>query len=163
MSEEFNLSDHQNTSMMPKLGSIIAIIFFLILISIVWWRSNNQNDVKKRLPQQVVEIKSKDESKLVSTDSSKVVGKNQIPDNLKIIEIKVGGLIETMQLNIPPKTAIMWKNSDDTKHQIQFVGENIKSSQLMKGDSFTRMFNEVGTFRFTTSANPEKIGVIEVK
>ena len=110
-----------------------------------------------------MEIKSKDESKLVSTDSSKMVGKNQIPNNLKIIEIKTGGSIENMQLNISPKTAIMWKNTDDTKHQIQFVGENIKSSQLLKGDSFTRMFNEIGVFRFSTLENPDEVGVIEVK
>lgn len=163
MSEEFNLSKHKNTSMMPKLGSIIAIIFFLILVSVVWWRSNNQSDTKKKLPLPSMEIKSKDDSKLVSTDSSKMVGKNQIPNNLKIIEIKTGGSIENMQLNISPKTAIMWKNTDDTKHQIQFVGENIKSSQLLKGDSFTRMFNEIGVFRFSTLENPDEVGVIEVK
>ena len=163
MSEEFNLSQNQKTSSMPKLGSILIIIFFLILTSIVFWRSKNQAITKTKLPQQLVQIKSNDESKLVSTDSSKMVEKNQIPNNLKIIEISAGGKFDNMQLNIPPKTAIMWKNTDETKHQIQFLGENIKSSLLMKGDSFTRMFNEAGTYRFATAESPEKVGVIEVK
>ncbi|NCN86349.1 hypothetical protein GW932_00805 [archaeon] len=70
-----------------------------------------------------------------------------IPTNL---EIKVG-------------ESILWENKDSSKHTVtSTIGNELDSSELLKGETYFHKFDKVGTYEYYCSIHPYMKGKITV-
>ncbi len=58
---------------------------------------------------------------------------------------------------------VTWTNTDDSPHQVTVTGSNVRSGVMLRGQSETLTFNDVGTFDYICGLHPNMKGKIEVK
>lgn len=63
-------------------------------------------------------------------------------------------------LNIKKGDSVVWVNQDSAPHQI--AGGNLRGPVMSKGQSYTFVFNSVGTFDYYCAIHPSMKGVIVV-
>jgi len=64
-------------------------------------------------------------------------------------------------LNINKGDTVIWTNNDGAPHKI--AGDNINSSVMSKGQTFSQTFNIAGSINYYCSIHPAMKGVINVK
>lgn len=64
-------------------------------------------------------------------------------------------------LTVKKGTTVTWTNNDSVSHQIKSV--TVNSSLLSQGQTFSFIFNDVGTFDYTCAPHPSMKGKIIVE
>src|SRR3954470_8068185 len=80
----------------------------------------------------------------------------------KTIQIKAAGFSPT-RIEIASNDSIKWINVDTVNHQVVSDNGLFASSILRPGQSYTRAFNQGGTFRFHDGLKPAERGRVVVK
>lgn len=67
-------------------------------------------------------------------------------------------------LSVKRGTRVKWTNMEKrTTHSILFTGpQGFESERLFPGESWERLFDQPGLYRYTCGPHPEMIGLIEV-
>ena len=67
-------------------------------------------------------------------------------------------------LSVKVGTRVKWTNMEKrTTHSILFTGpQGFESERLFPGESWERLFDQPGLYRYTCGPHPEMIGLIEV-
>lgn len=66
------------------------------------------------------------------------------------------------KIAVAPGQRVTWTNADDTPHQISLVGKNQRSDLILKGQTATLQFDEVGSIGYVCGLHPTMKGTIEV-
>jgi plastocyanin len=80
----------------------------------------------------------------------------------KTVQIKAGGFVPA-RIEIASGDAIKWTNVDNVNHQVVSDHGLFASSILRPGQSYTRTFNQGGTFRYHDGMKPTEKGSVVVK
>jgi plastocyanin len=80
----------------------------------------------------------------------------------KAVQIKAGGFVPT-RVEIASGDSIRWTNVDTVNHQIVSDRGLFASSILRPGQTYTRTFNQGGTYRYHDGLEPTERGVVIVK
>ena len=80
----------------------------------------------------------------------------------KTVQIKAGGFVPVTQ-NINSGDSIKWTNVDKVNHQVVSDRGLFASPILQPGQSYTRAFNNGGSFRYHDGLEPTEKGTIVVK
>jgi plastocyanin len=80
----------------------------------------------------------------------------------KAVQIKAGGFVP-VRVEITSGDAIRWTNVDKVNHQVVSDHGLFASSILRPGQSYTRTFNQGGTYRYHDGMKPAEKGVVVVK
>lgn len=86
----------------------------------------------------------------------------EIIANLQTHEVKIeNGQLNPETLTIKLHDQVMWVNNDNKPHKI--TGENWGGVPIQPGESFTKKFDQEGTFSYSCALQPELKGTIIVK
>ncbi len=80
----------------------------------------------------------------------------------KTVQIKAGGFAPT-RVDIASADAVRWTNVDTVNHQVVSDNGLFASAILRPGQTYTRTFNQGGTFRYHDGLEPAEKGAIVVK
>jgi plastocyanin len=80
----------------------------------------------------------------------------------KIVQIKAGGFAPT-RVEIASGDSIRWTNVDTVNHQVVSDAGLFASSILRPGQTYTRTFNQGGTYRYHDGLKPSERGAVVVK
>jgi plastocyanin len=65
-------------------------------------------------------------------------------------------------ITIPKGGKVTWINKDDTPHTVVATDKQFRSPAIDTGDSFSRTYNEVGTFGYVCGLHPQMKGSVVV-
>ncbi len=143
---------------------LILILIFVVLITLGARKLMRQANTSPKVPLKITNnINIKSNGGALQAQNKLVVETREMVSKLIMTEILDGGKLSGGDLSIGVGTPLMWTNKDESDHTILFVGEMIKSGSMKKGDSFTRMFSEVGTYRLALDNEKNVVAVINVK
>lgn len=101
-------------------------------------------------------------------DTFKEGEKEVIDNNGKIIDNQPGLNVRIENFAFMPKsmtigkgTKVTWTNYDDSTHTV--TGDGWDSGNLQEGDTYSKTFNELGTFNYDCSIHPAMTATIIVK
>jgi plastocyanin len=80
----------------------------------------------------------------------------------KTVQIKAGGFVPT-SVNINSGDSVRWTNVDTVNHQVVSDRGLFASSILRPGQTYTRTFNQGGTYRYHDGLEPTEKGSVVVK
>lgn len=66
-------------------------------------------------------------------------------------------------LTVATGTTVTWKNLDGEPHTVRGADEQVRSSALDEGDSYSVKFDKPGTYKYGCSIHPRMSGTIIVK
>jgi len=65
-------------------------------------------------------------------------------------------------VSIPKGTTIVWKNQDQSPHNIQSTTKQFRSPPLDTNETYSHTFTDAGSFAYFCVLHPHMIGTIEV-
>lgn len=80
----------------------------------------------------------------------------------KNVQIRAGGFVP-QRVEIATGDAIKWTNVDKVNHQVVSTNGLFASAVLRPGQTYTRTFNQGGTFRYHDGLKPTERGAVVVK
>ncbi len=95
-----------------------------------------------------------------SPDSGLISKENPANSGTLLIEIKGRAFIASTA-TVSAGTTVIWKNYDDVLHSV--VGQNFQSGPLKKGESYSHIFTQPGTYAYYDGIQPATKGQIIVK
>jgi plastocyanin len=73
-----------------------------------------------------------------------------------------GFAFDPPSLTVKVGTTVKWTNQDSAPHTVASDGGDWESGQLSQGNSFTRTFDQAGTFAYHCSVHPAMKGTVVV-
>lgn|SRR5574340_152418 len=83
----------------------------------------------------------------------------------EIVEVSIAKMqFDPQQLKIRPGTTVKWVNNEKrTSHSVFFEQEGLpESERFFPGESWQRVFDKPGIYRYRCGPHPEMTGVVEV-
>jgi plastocyanin len=99
---------------------------------------------------------------LVASILGLVAGAVALAAVTRVVAIKPAGFSPTTR-TITTGDSIRWRNDDTVNHQVVADNGHFASPVLRPGQSYTRLFNTSGTFRYRDALEPAERGTIVVK
>jgi plastocyanin len=99
---------------------------------------------------------------LVASILGLVAGAVALAAVTRVVAIKPSGFVPTTR-TITTGDSIRWRNDDTVNHQVVADNGHFASPILRPRESYTRLFNTSGTFRYRDSFEPAERGTIVVK
>jgi len=65
-------------------------------------------------------------------------------------------------ITVAKGTKVTWVNRDDTPHTVVAVDKKFRSQAMDTGESFAKVFDEVGTFSYVCGLHPQMMGTVVV-
>lgn len=89
-------------------------------------------------------------------------GEDEIIDNQLGLNVRIENFaFMPKSMTIGKGTKVTWTNYDDSTHTV--TGEGWESENLQEGDTYSKTFNQLGTYNYTCSIHPEMTATIIVK
>lgn len=133
---------------MKKGISLVAGIVLIIAISLFFVLSKNNDD--KNITSDSSENTSQSVSNTTSVDANTIEIKN----------LKFG----TGKLTIKKGQTVTWKNEDSSNHTISSdSGSTLNSSTVAKGETYSKKFDEIGTFNYHCDFHSSMTGIVVVE
>jgi plastocyanin len=150
---------------------LIVLVVLLLVAVATWYLVFNKSEVVAPTtvnPTEVTNTRASSDvvvpaKQITTTTTVTVETKVKTPVILtKAVEIK-NFAFTPATLNIKKGTKVTWTNNDVTAHTITAdTGTQLASSAFASGESFSFVFNEVGTFDYHCSIHPTMKGKVVV-
>ena len=143
--------------------NIVAVVVVLIVILIIvvgFFVSSNKMDTVSNKTVPVVPSNPP----VNINEPTPVQDKKINPDEVvvKAIDVHIKNFaFDPASLDVKVGDTVIWTNNDDMAHSIVMGG--VTSSILSKGDSFSFVFDKVGSYSYHCGIHPSMKGVINVK
>ncbi|HIJ38306.1 MAG TPA: cupredoxin family copper-binding protein, partial [Rhodospirillaceae bacterium] len=67
------------------------------------------------------------------------------------------------EVTVPKGSKVTWTNSDETPHTVLTVDKKLRSPPMDTGESFSKVYDEVGSYPYVCGLHPQMKGMVVVK
>ena len=124
------------------IGIVIVLAIILVIAGTFWLGGNN--------------FGSRSGSKPINNPPSSIQPSNTNTNTASNNEVTLEGFaFSPLELKIKKGSTVTWTNQDSVKHTVTSdSGSELSSALIKKGETYSNVFNELGTFSYHCTPHP---------